>query len=95
MCYLAGGTFLHRADDGLPGQGDEDVGAVVVQSHVVAIEGDDAQVGHDGAAACQTHGDNWTVLGAMIVRSFTSVVDTVLIKMEFALLSLSTRHLCM
>ena len=52
-CYLAGGAFLHRADDGLSGQLDQDVGAVVVQSHVVAVEGDDAQVGHDGAAACR------------------------------------------
>lgn len=39
--YLAGRTFLHGANDRLTGQVNQDVGAVVIQSHIVAIKSDD------------------------------------------------------
>lgn len=42
--YLAGRTFLNSANYHLFGQADQDVGAVIIQSHVVAIIGDYTQV---------------------------------------------------
>lgn len=44
VCYLAGRTFLNSANYHLFGQADQDIGAVIVQSHVVAIKGDYTQV---------------------------------------------------
>lgn len=44
MCYLAGWTFLHSANNSLSGQVNQDVGAVIVQGHIVAVKGDHSQV---------------------------------------------------
>lgn len=52
-CYLAGRTFLHSANNSLSGQVNQDVGAVIIQSHVVAIECDNTQVWHHRAATWQ------------------------------------------
>lgn len=52
-CYLAGRTFLHSAYNRLSGQVDQDVGAVIIQGHVVAIKRDNTQVWHHSAATWQ------------------------------------------
>lgn len=54
--YLAGWAFLHSANNSLCGQVDQDIGAIVIQSYIVAIKSDHAEVRHDSAAACN-HND--------------------------------------
>lgn len=44
MLYLAGWTFLHSADNSFSWQVDQDVGAVVIQSHIITIKRDHTQV---------------------------------------------------
>lgn len=58
--YLAGWAFLHGANNRLCGQVNQDIRAVVIQSYVVAIKSDHAEVRHDSAAACKSQRLNQT-----------------------------------
>lgn len=60
--YLAGWALLHSAYNRLRGQVDQDIRAIVVESYVVAIKSDHAEVRHDRAAACKSHRLNQTRL---------------------------------
>lgn len=44
LCYLTSWAFLHGTNNSLPGQANQDVGAIVVQGHVVPIKCDHAQI---------------------------------------------------
>ena len=48
--YLAGGTFLHSPNNSLSGQVNQDVGAIIIQGHIVSIKGDNTQVRHHSAS---------------------------------------------
>ena len=69
VCYLAGRTFLHGANNSLSGQVNQDVGAVIIQGHVVAIKCDDTQVRHHGAATWQKQ------IASIKSRSFQQTMD--------------------
>lgn len=58
--YLAGWAFLHSANNSLCGQVNQDIRAIVIQSHIVAIKSDHAEVRHDSAAACKSQRLNQT-----------------------------------
>lgn len=53
VCYLAGGTSLHGANNSFSGQVNQNVGAIIIQGHVVAIKCDNTQVWHHSAATWQ------------------------------------------
>lgn len=58
--YLAGWAFLHSANNSLCRQVNQDIRAIVIQSHIVAVESDHAEVRHDSAAACKSQTLNQT-----------------------------------
>lgn len=49
LYYLASWTFLYRANNSLSRQLNQDIGAVIIQGHIVAIKRDQTQVRHHSA----------------------------------------------